>query len=139
MTRIAAAAGLALLLSGCALIDQTTFAPAPEPQPEAIAPPPPPVRVDPRDPLVTIDFTEPNPPYREPLHTAVRAAEARDRRIQYDVIAVVPNLSAVTTGQERASEVMRAIIRNGVPASRVHLGLRADPSLQQPQVRVYVR
>lgn len=134
-----AALCVVVLLSGCALPDQGTFAPAPEAKPEPPPPPPTPVKVDPREPLVVIDFIEPNPRYREPLHYAVRAAEARDRRIQYDVVAVVPDLKDPADAQARASEVMRAIMQDGVPASRVHLGLRADPSLTQPQVRVYVR
>lgn len=139
MIRLLPAAAAALLLSGCTLIDQTTFASAPEAVPPGPATPPPPLRVDPREPLVVIDYAEANPRYRDPLRIAVRAAESRDRRIQYDVIAVVPKLEAAAEGQARATEVMRAIMQDNVPAARIHLGLRADPSLQQPQVRVYVR
>ena len=45
----------------------------------------------------------------------------------------------MAAGQTRATGVMRAIMRDRVPASRIHLGLRADPSLASSQVRVYVR
>jgi hypothetical protein len=34
---------------------------------------------------------------------------------------------------------MRSIMLTGVPAARVHLGLRADPTLSGREVRVYVR
>ena len=34
---------------------------------------------------------------------------------------------------------MRAIMRDRVPATRIHLGLRTDPTLAASQVRVYVR
>jgi hypothetical protein len=79
-----------LLLSGCALWDQTTFQPSPEAEPPAPpGPPPPGPRVDPRDPLVIIDFATADPPYRDPLRYAIRAAEARRARVQYDVIALV--------------------------------------------------
>jgi hypothetical protein len=35
--------------------------------------------------------------------------------------------------------VMRAIMRERVPATRIHLGVRTDPALAASQVRVYVR
>jgi hypothetical protein len=34
---------------------------------------------------------------------------------------------------------MRAIMRDQVPADRIHLGVRTDPALAASQVRVYVR
>ena len=69
----------------------------------------------------------------------MRAAENRDPNVQYDVIAVMKDMSEATEGQERAAGVMRAIMRDRVPASRIHLGLRSDPGLAASQVRVYVR
>ncbi len=126
-----------LIFSGCTLIDQTTFAPAPAAK--AQTPPPPPVPVDTRTPLLTIDYSMPSPNYAELLHYAVRAAEARDPNVQYDVIAVVNDPSEAAAGQEDALDVMRAIMRDRVPDSRVHLGVRTDPALTASQVRVYVR
>src|ERR1019366_4600613 len=81
-----------LLLAGCALVDQKTFAPAPEAkaQPAAAPAPPAAVRFDARTPLVTIDFGGPPPSYEELLRYAVRAAEKRDGAVQYDVIAMLP-------------------------------------------------
>lgn len=133
-----ASLALLLTLSGCALWDQTTFQPSPEaePPPTPAAPPP---RVDPRDPLVTIDFTGPRTGFREPLRYAVRAAEARDRAVQFDVIAIVASVEAAPEGERRATEVMRAMLADRVPARRVHLGLRIDPTLTAPRVLVYVR
>jgi hypothetical protein len=129
---------LSVALPGCKLIDQETFAPTPEAKPTP-PPPPIPVQVDPRTPLLTVDYSTPEPAWQEPLRYAVRAAEARDRRVQYDVTAVVPRLDDASEGQQRALTIMRGIIEQRVPASRVHLGLRADPTLTSPQVRVYVR
>lgn len=130
---------LAMLgFAGCALIDQRTFAPAPEAKAQP-APPPPAVVLDARTPLVTIDYTVPAPDYAELLHYAVRAAEARDGDVQYDVVAVLNDTSEAGEGQERAIGVMRAIMRDRVPATRIHLALRAEPAPGAGQVRVYVR
>jgi hypothetical protein len=125
------------LLAGCSLIDQTTFAPSPEAAPAAVAKPAPPV--DPRQPLVTVTWGTEAPEYKQMLGYAVRAAEARSPNVQYDVISVVKDASAVPLGTEHASDVMRAIMADRVPASRVHLGVRMDRAVPATQVRVYVR
>lgn len=129
------------LLAGCALVDQNTFAPAPEAKPAAMAAsrPPAPVRFDSRRPLVTIDHTTGAPHYQDLLRYAVHAAEARDRGVQFDVVAVVASADAAAAGQRDVLGVMRAIMADGVPAERIHLGLRAEPGLTVRQVRVYVR
>lgn len=136
-----APAALALLaFTGCTLIDQRTFAPAPEAKAQrSVAPRLPDVPVDARTPLVTIDYTVPSPDYAELLHYAVSAAEKRYSDVQYDVISVLKDAADVAEAQERASGVMRAIMRERVPASRIHLALRTDPGLTASQVRVYVR
>lgn len=130
-----------ILLAGCDLIGQNTFAPAPPPKPapaaaQALAPAP---SFEPRRALVTIDEITPAPDYRPLLRYAVRAAEARDRGVQFDVVAALPDLSAAEQGQREASAVMRAIMAEGVPPARIHLGLHAEPGLAHRQVRVYVR
>ena len=132
-------AGLAL--SGCKLIDQTTFAPAPEARPAQVAPP----QIDPRHPLVTIGYDQPNPQYQEMLGYAVHAAEARDPVVQYDVFAVVPakgapaaQLQAAGDAQQDAVGVMKSIMALGVPAARIHLGMRSDQAITANQVRVYL-
>ncbi|HEY1413552.1 MAG TPA: hypothetical protein VGF36_15505 [Rhodopila sp.] len=138
MTRMVPVVMALLSFTGCTLIDQRTFAPSPEAKAQP-APPQPPVVVDPRTPLVTIDYTVPSPDYGELLHAAVRAAEARDADVQYDVVSVMKDTSDVAAGQDRATGVMRAIMRDRVPASRIHLAFRSDPTLAASQVRVYVR
>jgi len=127
-----------LSFTGCTLIDQRTFAPSPEAKAQP-TPPPPAAAIDARTPLVTIDYTVPSPDYAELLHYAVRAAENRDAGVQYDVVSVLKDTSEAATGQERATGVMRSIMRDRVPATRIHLALRADPTLAASQVRVYVR
>ena len=137
MTRLVPVVLALLSFTGCTLIDRRTFAPSPE----AKAQPAPlrPVVLDTRTPLVTIDYTVPSPDYGELLHAAVRAAESRDADVQYDVVSVMKDTADASTGQERATGVMRAIMRDRVPASRIHLALRTDPTLAANQVRVYVR
>jgi hypothetical protein len=131
---------LPVALAGCHLIDQNTFAPSPEAGPAA-APvaPAPAARVDPRTPLVVIDYTNPHPDYHELLGLAVRAAETRDPAVQFDVLSVASTIDAASTAQAHAVEVMRALLDEHVPAGRIHLGLRSDPGLTDTQVRVYVR
>jgi hypothetical protein len=128
-----------LLLAGCALVDQKTFAPAPEAKADSAVAQPAAVKLDQRLPLVTVDFSGPPPQYEELLRYAVRAAEMRDRDVQYDVVAMLPNPADAGPGQQDATAVMRSIMLAGVPAARIHLGLRADPSLSGREVRVYVR
>ncbi len=127
-----------LCFSGCTLIDQRTFAPAPEAKAQP-APPQTQVTLDARTPLVTIDYSVASPDYGDLLNAAVRAAESRNPDVQYDVVSMLKDASDIRQGQERATGVMRAIMRDRVPASRIHLGLRTDPTLESSQVRVYVR
>jgi hypothetical protein len=138
VTRLVPLVSALLIFTGCTLIDQKTFAPSPEARAQP-APPPPPVVIDQRLPLVTIDYTVPSPEYGELLHAAVRAAEARYPDVQYDVVSVLKDTTDGADAQEHAAGVMRAIMRDRVPASRIHLGLRTDPALAASQVRVYVR
>ena len=129
-----------LLLAGCALVDQNTFAPAPEAraQPAAAAAPTA-VRVDARTPLVTIEFGGTAPDYTGLLRYAVHEAQNKDRDVQFDVVAVLPDAAQAARGQDDAVGVMRTMMQDGVPASRIHLGLQADPTLPSREVRVYVR
>ena len=124
-----------LLLAGCKLIDQTTFAPSPEATAAKAEPP----KVDPRTPLVTIGYATPSPAYQDVLHFAVREAEARAPGVQYDVVAILPAGADAAAAQHRVAEVMRDIMAQDVPASRIHLGLRTAQAGAEQEVRVYVR
>jgi hypothetical protein len=126
-------AGVAL--AGCKLVDQTTFAHSPEETATAATPP----QADPRAALLTIGYTTPNPNYHDVLRYAVHTAETRAPGVQYDVIAMLPTGSDAAGAQHNAVDVMRAIMAEGVPASRVHLGLRTDAASTTREVRVYVR
>jgi hypothetical protein len=124
-----------LLLAGCELIDQTTFAPSPEASAAKQEAP----KADPRTPLVTIGYATPNPDYQAVLRFAVREAETRAPGVQYDVVAILPSGADAAAAQHRVAEVMRGIMAQDVPASRIHLGLRTAQAGAEQEVRVYVR
>jgi type IV pilus biogenesis protein CpaD/CtpE len=125
-----------LLLAGCKLVDQTTFAPSPEAKPAAA---PGVSKADPRPALVTIGYATPNPDYQDMLRYAVREAEGRAPGVQYDVVAILPPGGDTATAEHRATDVMRDIMAQGVAASRIHLGLRTAQAGTAQEVRVYVR
>ena len=126
-------AGLAL--SGCKLVDQTTFAPSPDAKPSASTAAP---KSDPRVALLTIGYDTPDPNYQDVLRYAVREAETRAPGVRYDVIAMLPAGGDVAQAQASAAEVMRAIMSQGVAESRIELGLRTEPTGLKREVRVYV-
>jgi hypothetical protein len=126
---------VSLALTGCKLVDQTTFAPSPEANPPMPVTP----SVDPRAPLVTIGYDIPNPNYKEFLDYAVQAAQSRAPNVEYDVIAMLPAGGDLALVQQEAVEVMRVIQAQHIPAARIHLGLREQPKGTPRQIRVYVR
>jgi hypothetical protein len=124
----------ALLLAGCKLIDQTTFAPSPEATAAKQDEP----KADPRMPLVTIGNTAPASEYEDVLRYAVQQAEQRAPGVQYDVIAMLPTGVDAAAAQHRLTDVMRDIMAQGVPAGRIRLGLRSAQKDAAQEVRVYV-
>jgi hypothetical protein len=124
------------VLAGCHLIDQSNF----RPKPPAPPPAPPPVP-DPetRAALVTIDYVKSNPDYVAALATAIHAAEAQRPGRLYDVVSVAGDDAGALLGRTHAAEVMVAIEADGVIPARLQLGLRVQPGLKVPQVRVYLR
>ena len=128
------------LTTGCRIVDQTTFAPEPEPPlPAQIAAS---AQKEGRVPLLTIGYETPNPSYEDLLRYAIQASQRRDPNLEYDVVSVIPaNATAAVANQGRrdAADVMRAIMMLGVPDTRIHLGARTDPAVAVRQVRVYVR
>jgi len=143
MSRISSAAALLLLLllAGCKLIDQRTFNPhAGEP---ATAPAPAPAAAV--LPLMTIDFSTPNPIYDTQLREVVQQALARKPDVVFDVTTVVP--ATGTPAQQVASaagisadarQVARTISGEGVDDDNVHLSARSEPDVKGRQIRVYV-
>ena len=123
-----------LLLAGCKLIDQTTFAPSPEATPVRPEAP----KGDSRTPLLTIGYVGTEPQLSG--HAALCGAGGRDTRarggLRRDCHAA--RRSRRGCGAAPGTDVMRDIMAQGVPASRIHLGLRAEQAGTQQEVRVYV-
>ena len=134
----------ASLLAGCALVDQTWFT---TPPPAVVVPPaPPPPRLDSRAPLIVIAAAAAEPDYAGKLGFAVQAAEASRGTIVYDVIGMAPiqgtqsvQAQAGRDAAASAARIMRAILADGVPDSRIRLGVRTEAGLAAPEVRVFVR
>jgi len=131
---------IAIWLSGCKLIDQTTFAPDPEPAAapaqavgQAAAP-----RPANRAPLVAIRYDTEKPDFRELLAYAIRAAEQRRPGGDYDVVAASTASGAVQAGRDAAS-VMVAMKALGVAEGRMYLGARIEPGLTAREVRIFLR
>lgn len=132
-----------LVIAGCKLIDQTTFAPAPATGPTFTAPAP---ELEARRPLMTIDLGTKLPEYRTILRYGVHEAQLRRPDVQFDVVSVVPDtgtpehqVQTAASAQGFAASVMRDIMAEGVPAERIRLSARTSPKIGQSQIRVYVR
>jgi len=131
-----------VLLDGCALVDQRTFAGTPEPPaPAQVAATPDAART----PLISIGFDRPDPHYQELLRYAVAQAMLRRPDVAFDVVAVLPKSDTqtqaddrLTQGQTDALAVASALRGQGIPADRVILGVRIDPAAKGREVRVYV-
>ena len=148
MRRLICIALLLPFLAGCTLLDQTTFAPSPEPKPPTVIVPP---KAETRTPLIVIAASATPKDYAKPLREAVRAAEKLKRNIDYDVVGIA-SIPATPAGKAAASgtvvleeagshaaKVMRAIMALSVPAARIHLGARSDSAITASEIRVYVR
>jgi len=133
---------IAIWLSGCKLIDQTTFAPDPEPASAAVAAQAPGQAAAPRPanraPLVAIRYDTANPDYRDLLAYAIRAAEQRRPGGDYDVVATATAKDAAQASRDAAT-IMLAMKELGVAEARIHLGARLDSALTAREVRIYLR
>ncbi len=132
---------LPVLLAGCKLIDQNTFAPPPKPAVVKPAPPAPP----PIPPLVTIRFDRPDVTYTDALRQAVTAARSRKVDVAFDIRAVAPTaltlaaqIANINQADADAHGVADAIEKLGVDPSRIGLQSGAEPGITVPEVRVYV-
>jgi hypothetical protein len=135
-----------LLLAGCwapdwKLIDQRNFWPAGTPGASDVA------RANlPKLPLLTIDFDDLDANFRPALDDAVVAAQARKPDVEFDVLTPMPTTAPqqqqdefARQGADDAQQIAAALIDDGVPPDRVHIGLRGDPGSPPREVRVYVR
>ncbi len=133
--QIAACLCLAVVLSGCHLVDQRDFdsAAGQPPTPRALPPgaPPPPA-------LVTIRYTTPEPQYRDALAALVTKALARKRDVLFTVTSVVPAAASPEEAAASGREVAQAIVDDGAEAGQVEQAVRLDPGATVKEVRVNV-
>ncbi len=135
---------LVFALSGCKLIDQTTFGAKPEPPaPDLLAEA---LKPDSRIPLVDIRFDGSETAYGQELQRALEMAEARRPEAQYDVVAVAAakgNADEQIKAADQASTAARAVIDQmigfGINPSAIRLLARTEPGISVQEVRIYVR
>jgi hypothetical protein len=130
-------------LASCHLVDQRDFnanagkKPVPQAAPVvAIAGP---------KPLVTIDYTMPDPDYSAELSVAVKRALAVKSNVLFSVTVLAP-LAATPEAQAAAlqdaaatgREIAEAIVANGADEGQVELTVRGDAGVTVREVRVFV-
>lgn len=132
-----------LCLTGCKLVDQTTFGGKPQKPPpdmltQALQPGPP-------VPLVTIVFNGGEVAYADQLRLAVQMAEARKPDMQYDLVTAVPargspadQVQVAKQGQSDAVDVASEMSGLGVDPTRIHLSARTDPQITTRELRIYI-
>jgi len=135
---------MALSLPACHLVDQRDFNARAGQKPEhkvAVAKPVPAVPA-----LVTILYTQPNPPYQEVLTDAVRAALARKPDVLFTVATIVPQApspaKSADLGAEAAAsgrEVAQTIVNAGAAPAQVEQIVSIDPAAAYREVVVRVQ
>jgi hypothetical protein len=97
-------------------------------------------------PLVTIKFESPNVDYQKTLYAALTEALKAKPKAVFEVLAVAPTASSEAavkavqnSAKKHARDVVQTMTAMGVPASRVAVASLTDPSIQQSEVRVFVR
>jgi type IV pilus biogenesis protein CpaD/CtpE len=130
-----------LLLSGCKLIDQTTF----NPQAGKLVTPP--VIVSPSaPPLLVIPVGQSDAGYGAIIRQQVDAALAVKPDAQFEVVTVVPGVGATASQTAAATEVIadarqvaRVINDEGVDDGRISLSAKSEAGLAARELRVFVR
>ncbi len=137
---------LALLLTGCHLVDQRDVSrllggPSTAPDQAALA-----EAKLPALPLVTVRFDQPGADDSAVLTEAAQAAMERKANVIFEVVTPVPTAAPravqdafVRQGAEDAKAVADTLATAGVPPEQIHLGQRGDPGNPVREVRVYVR
>ena len=124
---------------GCKLVDQTFFAPDPEPsEVQPAGPTPSAARPVSRGPLLTIRYDTPAPAYRDALSQAVKAVEERRPGAVFDVVGASDAVGAAQAGRDAAA-VLGTMRELGVAGPRLHLGARIEPNVTVREVRIYLR
>ncbi len=131
---------LLLALSGCKLIDQTTFYGEPPGQSELARARPPAM------PLVTIRYEQGDPDLHDILAPVVEAAQARKPDVVFDVLTPMPTQASpevrdrfAAQGEADAKAVATGLAAEGVNQDHIHMGFRGDAGNPPREVLIYVR
>ncbi len=133
---------LALMATGCTLVDQNTFYP-PKPKPVAAKAAPAPVV---NDALITVSLADGDPHYQDELADAVKQALHVKPDAKFDVISLVPQKGENPPTLEQAApitalarKIAEDIQRDGVDTGQIGLGVQATTGLDHGEIRVYVQ
>ena len=133
-------AALAVLVTGCTLVDQRTFRSAgAQAGADELA------RASlPALPLIVVRFDAPID--QAAITQAVELAQARREAAVFDVIAPIPasasreaQAAAMAQGRADAERVASALAEAGAPRGRIEIGARAEGVAGVREIRVYVR
>lgn len=98
------------------------------------------------EPLVVIEFDQPQVNFERPLFEAVNEALNRRPEARFELVAVAPDTETVgegrlasTRARDRAEEVYRALTRMGMPADRLSLTETRSAQAQANEVHIYVQ
>lgn len=97
-------------------------------------------------PITVIKFDQPSVDYQKTLFAALSDALKTKPQATFEVLGVAPTadtaaamLAAQQAARKHAADVVQTMRSMGVPASRVTLASRTDPSVQASEVRVFAR
>ena len=133
-------------LSGCKLVDQRTFDASADRKPVPHAPPPPP-GPPPAPPLAAVRFGAPPDTWQPGLEQIVRRALARKPEALFQVETLVPAqgtpqaqaAAVAAAGQTGGRLVAETVVEAGASSAQLEMTAASDPSVHQPEVRVYVK
>ncbi len=96
--------------------------------------------------LVLIRYDQPNVEYEQQLSQAVGSALEHRPNAEFSVVAVAPSsgdpadlAKLQQTAQGNADAVKRSLVQLGLPPSRISMAATQLPSVQTPEVHVYIR
>jgi len=96
-------------------------------------------------PFVVINFKSTHPNYEDALYTAVSRALNRDPSVKFDLVAVSPAAGTADqivlyskAAKENAEDVMRSLLKMGLPANRLTLSATTSGEVRNNEVRIFV-
>lgn len=138
-----AAVAVAVLLSGCKLIDQTTFGAKPvTPSPDFVAEA---LKPGSKIPLMTVRFDGTPFNYDARLKAVLEIAQTRRPDAKYQVVTVVPasgdpdkDSRAIENGRYDVRRLENAMTNDGVAGDDIRTAARTEKGVTAREIRIYV-